>query len=56
MKNLPHIVNMALMVNIIGFVSEPNLVEKAISDLKWKEAMLLEYNIMKNGTWELGVK
>ena len=49
-----HIVNMALMVDIIGSVSEPTSVEEAMSDPKWKEAMLSEYNsIIKNDTWEL---
>ena len=46
-----HIVNMALMVDIIGSVSEPTLVEKAMSDPKWKEAMISEYDsILKNDT------
>ena len=49
-----HIVNMALMVDIIGSVSEPTSVEEAMSDPKWKEAMISEYDsILKNDTWEL---
>ena len=44
-----HIVNMSLMVDIIGSVSEPTLVEEAMFDPKWKEAMLSKYNsITKN--------
>ena len=35
-----HIVNMALMVDIIGSRSEPTLVEEAMSDPNWKEAMI----------------
>ena len=52
MKNLCHIINMALMVGIIGFVSELTALEEGMSDPKWKEVMVAEYdNIMKNDTW-----
>ena len=45
---------MALMVNCIGSMSELTLVEEAMSDPKWKEAMLSKYDYtMKNDMWEL---
>ena len=49
-----HIVNMALMAEIICSVKEPTNVEEALENPKWKAAMQLEYDsIMKNDTWEL---
>ena len=38
---------------IIGSVSEPTSVGETMSDPKWKETMISEYDsIMKNDTWE----
>jgi hypothetical protein len=35
---------MALMVDIIGSVSEPTSIEEAMSDSKWKEVMISKYD------------
>lgn len=49
-----HIVNMALMAQILGSIKEPTSLEEALADLQWKKAMQSEYDsIMKNNTWEL---
>lgn len=49
-----HIVNMALMAEIMGEVKEPTNVKEALADPNWKAAMQAEYDsIMKNCTWEL---
>ena len=49
-----HIVNMALMAEIMGSIKEPTIVAEALADPKWKEAMESEYDsIIKNGTWQL---
>ena len=49
-----HIVNMALMAEIMGSIKEPTSATEALEDPKWKEAMESEYDsIIKNGTWLL---
>ena len=45
---------MAMMVDIMGSVSDPTSIEEAMSDSTWKEMMLVIYdNITKNATWAL---
>ena len=49
-----HILNIALMVEIMAEVKEPVSMEEVLVDPSWRATMQVEYDsIVKSDTWEL---